>query len=305
MNKYIEEQLEYWRPTVIKIASVRAFNEVLGTSYKTSDDGFSITHHYTHVGAPPKAKVDLLVTGELANLYPKNPKYKKVQAVFNEEFTKQNQARVEQAKKELLKRRFESWSIITIVVIIPIIWGLISWHHNHQAAIEKSKFITANNSETKVSVDNTFSFLMPCAPNQPSGVPELGDLGGIKSATYSCSQQDPQGSSTVFYEVKNEVYTTDKYNPLDFYKTCNNGQLIYTDDNGEQFTIIDNHVEDVHGINFAICNTSGNRGTVDIIAKAIKGNSLQYFWLETDSQHQQNIWLKFRGYLESFQYITD
>lgn len=191
-----------------------------------------------------------------------------------------------------------------LVVGALLVWAGVSWYHTHQDKVAQTKFISTNNTESRVTVDNTFSFLMPCSPNLPSGHPTVSDSTDLKTTEFACTQEDSMGSFTISYTLENEVYKTNKYSPQDFYNNCNNNNLLNTNDTGEQFLVIDNHIENVHGIDFAICDTSGNRGTEDIIAKAVRGNTLQYFWQETDIQHVQNTWLKFRGYLESFNYVN-
>jgi len=282
-------------------AAAYACNHVLGTNYElwlyakngkplngTTWTGAEL------VGIPPD-DVRLLQSGQFAKKYPKEPLYRKVQAVFDEKLPTYEKSALYEVRRKF-EERLKAIAITVVVVGGLLVWGLAGAWHNHQTSVAQHNDVTANNQQDRLTVDNTFSFLLPCTP---SSKPLVTDDTDLKSTIVSCSEEDSTGATTYGYQLENEVYKTSRYSPQVEYSNC----AAYTSDQGEKFTVIDNHIEDVHGIQFAVCNTAGSSGTVDIIARAVTANTMQYFRLTTDTTHQNNVWLKYRGMLESFEYI--
>lgn len=282
-------------------AAAHACNHVLGENYElwwydkngeVMEDARYVTWHRNGID---QNTVRLLESGRFAKSYPKEKLYRKVQDCFDKELPKYERDALDRARIKL-EERLKVGAFIVVLLGFFLYYGLAGARDRHMASVAQNKDLTANNQQVRTNVDNVFSFLLPCTP---SGAPLITVSIDLKSTQVSCSQQDSTGAITFFYQLENEVYMSSKYSPKDDYTNC----AAYTSDQGERYTIIDSHIEDVHGIKFAICNMAGSSGTVDIIAHAISGNTMQYVRLITDQQHQNNVWITFRGQLESFRYF--
>jgi hypothetical protein len=300
LDKHIKGTEAVQREATIAAAAY-ACNHILGTKYElwNYDKYGNVIESDDWLIAEPvgvdSEDVSLLAKGKLATHYPKEPLSKKVQACFDEMLPRYEQIATDRARYKLIER-LKAIGITVAVVGGLLVWGLLGAWHNHQATIAQHQAVTDNNQQGRVTVDNTFSFLLPCTPD---GQPMVTDSSDLRSTQVSCSQEDSTGASTFLWQLESEVYKTSKYSPQDDYTNC----AAYTSDEGEQYTVIDNHIEDVHGIKFAICNLAGSSGTVDIIAHAVTSSTMQYVRLVTDQQHENNVWEAFRGQLESFQYL--
>lgn len=282
-------------------AAAYACNHILGTKYElwNYDKYGNVRESDDWLIAEPvgvaSEDVSLLAKGKLATHYPKEPLSKKVQACFDEMLPRYEQIATDRARHKLVER-LKAVGITVAVVGGLLVWGLVGVWHNHQATVAQHQAVAYNNQQARATVDNTFSFLLPCTPD---GDPMIIDSADLKSTQVTCSVKDSTGAVTYSYQLENEIFRTSKYGTANSSTTCTNG----TADNNEQLAQVDNHTENVHGVQFQICNTAGSSGTVSIVASTVRGDSVQSIRLVTDTNHANNVWPTFRGQLESFQYL--
>ncbi len=302
--QYLEDRLRYSKP-VKRIGAATAAAAAFNHAYDTTQ--YEV-HHFNYskngvvrgdssvegVGVDLE-DVKLLEAGQFANEEPRNRSKKEAQKYFDKHLA-EHQREVYMDMRSDLPEKLKETAIYGAIIVGALVFFGVGKLHDYQQSVVQNNTIAASNQQGRVVVDNTFSFLLPCTP---TGEPSVTDGTDLKSSQVLCAQKDGAGATTFLYELENDAYKTSKYSPQDNYTNC----AAYTGDNGERYTVIDNHIEDVHGIKFAICNLAGSSGTVNIIARAITGNTLQYVGLMTDQQHMNNVWSTFRGQLESFQYI--
>lgn len=190
---------------------------------------------------------------------------------------------------------------ILLFVMLFAWMGFSIWldHQAEQKAIQQSaNSVRQTKKDTVVSVDNTFTVLMPCS--NPDG-PGINDQEGVTTTTYTCIFTNPDGSTQNRYYTSNKIYNTGQLTAGIEYDFCGT----YTDgDTQEIMKNISNTQEIINGKQFRFCEYSGDKDTWLLTAKAISGESLQTYSVIGKASAMQGIEPVFRKYVDSLRYIN-